>query len=202
MEDSWFGRVSVMVGFSMMNQCECGCGATIASDKRFVRGHAARMPNHPFYGGGMQGRKYSAAHKANMSIAQRKRTKFATGTTIDWPWYVAEYNKNYDTDFKNEKELYLGLYPILSPSQIGRRLLISWDTILRRLDYYCIERCHKQGGPNNTACPKYNAFLAIPENTMKDMTAKMLAGSLKIHIQTVRSWLRLTGRSCLRLRGL
>ena len=121
-------------------------------------------------------------------------------TTIDWPLIVSNYNREYGSNFKDEKDLYLRIS--LPPNKLAKCLGVSVTTIYNRMDLHNIKRSHKQGGPNNTACPKYNAFLAIPENTMKDMTAKMLAWSLKIHIQTVRSWLRLTGRSCLRLRGL
>lgn len=163
------------VGRDIVNYCSCGCGTVIADDKRFVRGHAARMESHPFHGGFMKGKKFSPSHiealrKARIGRFGRPGTYLST--TIDWDWLVDGYNKKYGTDFKNEKDLYLHVYPELSPRKIAKILGVCATTIRRRLDIYGIERNHKRGGANNTKSPKRDAFLAIPASVMATMTLK------------------------------
>ncbi|HUV85455.1 MAG TPA: hypothetical protein VMV86_07085, partial [Methanosarcinales archaeon] len=61
-------------------------------------------------------------------------------------------------------------------------------------DSYGVARSHKRGGSNNTVRPKYDAFLAIPENIMKDMTAQMLAMRLKAQVSTIYKFAIEAGR--------
>jgi len=114
-------------------------------------------------------------------------------TTIDWPLVVATHNCRYRTNYKNEKDVYLKL--LLSPGKLAERLCVSIGTIYNRMDFYGIPRSHKRGGSNNTARPKKDAFLAIPEGMMKDMTAKMLAVRLRVHVNTVYRFAIETGRA-------
>ena len=113
-------------------------------------------------------------------------------TTIDWPWVVAQYNRKHGTNFKNEKDIYLRL--LLSPKKLAKHLGVSVTTIYKRMDLHGVKRSHKRGGSNNTTRPFYDAFLAIPENTMKDMTAKMLAVRLRVHVNTIYRFAKETGR--------
>ena len=171
-----FGVCHVSVGGMLyMNYCSCGCGTVIADDKRFVRGHAARMKTHPFYGGFMKGKKYSPNHLKAMCASRIGKSLNYPSTTIDWDWLISAYNRRYGTEFNNEKELYLGVYPELSPQQIADRLGVCDTTIRRRMDMLGVERSHTNGGSNNTKAPKRNAFLAIPVTKMAGMTLKEIS---------------------------
>jgi len=113
-------------------------------------------------------------------------------TSIDWPQIIAGYNRMYATNFKDEKDLYLRIS--LSPSEVAKRFGVSITTIYNRMDSYGVARSHKRGGSNNTVRPKYDAFLAIPENIMKDMTAQMLAMRLKAQVSTIYKFAIEAGR--------
>ena len=113
-------------------------------------------------------------------------------TSIDWPQIIAGYNRMYATNFKDEKDLYLRIS--LSPSEVAKRFGVSITTIYNRMDSHGVKRSHKRGGSNNTVRPKYDAFLAIPEKAMKDMTAQMLATRLKVQVSTIYRFATETGR--------
>lgn len=113
-------------------------------------------------------------------------------TTIDWPQIIVDYNREHGTNFSGEKDIYLRL--LLSPNKIAKRLGVSVTTIYKRMDFHGVKRSHKRGGSNNTARPKFDAFLAISENTMKDMTAKMLAVRVRVKIGTIYRFATETGR--------
>jgi len=123
-------------------------------------------------------------------------------TIIDWQELVDGYNKKYKTTFENEKALLKGLLLELSPTQIGDRLGVSFNTIYRRLDGYGIARSHKRGGPNYLKTPKKDAFLAVPVEIMSKMTATQLASKLDMNISSVYRFLRKTGRIYLRERKI
>jgi len=113
-------------------------------------------------------------------------------TTIDWPLIIVQYNHKHGTNFKNEKDVYLRL--LLSPNKLAKHLCVSVTTIYKRMDLHGVKRSHKRGGSNNTTRPLYDAFLAIPESTMNDMTAKMLAVRLRVHVNTIYRFATETGR--------
>ena len=113
-------------------------------------------------------------------------------TSIDWPQIIAGYNRMYATNFRDEKDLYLRIS--LSPSEVAKRFGVSITTIYNRMDAYGIKRNRKRGGPNNTVRPKYDAFLAVPEKVMADMTAQMLAMRLRAQVSTIYRFAKETGR--------
>ena len=118
--------------------------------------------------------------------------------TIDWDWLISAYNRRYGTEFNNEKELYLGVYPELSPQQIADRLGVCASTVYRRMDMYGIERSHQQGGPNNTKAIKRNAFLSIPEGVMANMTVKQIMKETEMCEGYCSILLRRYNRTCKR----
>jgi hypothetical protein len=92
------------------------------------------------------------------------------GPSIDFPELVSGYNRIYQTEFKNEKQMYERLYPGISPARIAKQIGVSSFTVRRRMDILGIERSHTQGGPNRLDAPKREAFLAIPQKRMAGMT--------------------------------
>ena len=83
---------------------------------------------------------------------KRRRTKLGRGfpiTFVDWASLMCAYNRKYGTNFKDEREMLSLLSSVLSPRKMAKRFGVVRETVCRRLDYYCIERNHKPGGPNN-----------------------------------------------------
>lgn len=133
-----------------------------------------------------------------MEKRQGKRGQWFPITTIDWSWLVDGYNKMYDTDFQDEQELYLKLLPSLSPRKLSLLLGVCVESIYRRLDYYGIERRHKQGGSNHTQAYKREAFLLIPESKMAEMTIAEIMKKTGISSGYCSQLLRSYKRSCIR----
>jgi len=117
--------------------------------------------------------------------------------SIDWPSLICAYNKMYNTDFIDEKDMLVNLSVRLSPRRISEILEVAKDTIYRRLDYYGIERRHTVGGANNKHSPVKDAFFAIPVLELQRMTALAVSVKIGCCLQHVHYLCRKHGRTCL-----